>query len=119
MYNLGPQFKINQDDLKVNNKCIFIGPKYRIEVLTERLIRIEYNESGKFIDSATSLVLKRKFERPLFEVKEDQAYIYISTKYMNFKYLKNAKLSEKSLSALITYSKKEWFYTQKEVKNYT
>ena len=41
MYNLGPQFKINQDDLKVNDKCIFIGPKYRIEVLTERLLRIE------------------------------------------------------------------------------
>ena len=32
--------------------------------------------------------------------------------------MKNDKLSEKSLSATIMYSKKEWFYTQKEVKNY-
>ena len=32
--------------------------------------------------------------------------------------MKNDKLSEKSLSATIIYSKKEWFYTQKEVKNY-
>ena len=118
MYNLGPQFHLNQDNLRVNEKCIFIGPKYRIEVLTERLIRIEYSEQSKFVDSASALVINRNFERPLFEVKEDQAYIYINTKYINLKYMKNSKLSEKSLSATIMYSKKEWFYTQKEVKNY-
>ena len=118
MYNLGPQFHLNQDNLRVNERCIFIGPKYRIEVLTERLIRLEYSEQGKFVDSASALVINRNFERPLFEVKEDQAYIYINTKYINLKYMKNNKLSEKSLSATIIYSKKEWFYTQKEVKNY-
>ena len=118
MYNLGPQFHLNQDNLRVNERCIFIGPKYRIEVLTERLIRLEYNEQGKFVDSASALVINRNFERPLFEVKEDQAYIYINTKYINLKYMKNSRLSEKSLSATIIYSKKEWFYTQKEVKNY-
>ena len=118
MYNLGPQFHLNQDNLRVNEKCIFIGPKYRIEVLTERLIRLEYNEQGKFVDSASALVINRNFERPLFEVKEDQIFIYINTKYINLKYMKNEKLSEKSLSATIIYSKKEWFYTQKEVKNY-
>ncbi len=118
MYNLGPQFHLNQDNLRVNERCIFIGPKYRIEVLTERLIRLEYSEQGKFVDSASALVINRNFERPLFEVKEDQIFIYINTKYINLKYMKNEKLSEKSLSATIIYSKKEWFYTQKEVKNY-
>ena len=118
MYNLGPQFHLNQDNLRVNEKCIFIGPKYRIEVLTERLIRLEYSEQGKFVDSASALVINRNFERPLFEVKEDQAYIYINTKYINLKYMKNSRLSEKSLFATIMYSKKEWFYSQKEVKNY-
>lgn len=118
MYNLGPQFHLNQDNLRVNERCIFIGPKYRIEVLTERLIRLEYSEQGKFVDSASALVINRNFERPLFEVKEDQAYIYINTKYINLKYMKNSRFSEKSLFATIMYSKKEWFYTQKEVKNY-
>ena len=118
MYNLCPQFHLNQDNLRVNEKCIFIGPKYRIEVLTERLIRLEYSEQGKFVDSASALVINRNFERPLFEVKEDQAYIYINTKYINLKYMKNSRLSEKSLFATIMYSKKEWFYSQKEVKNY-
>ena len=107
MYNLGPQFHLNQDNLRVNERCIFIGPKYRIEVLTERLIRLEYSEQGKFVDSASALVINRNFERPLFEVKEDQIFIYINTKYINLKYMKNDKLSEKSLSATIIYSKKE------------
>ena len=118
MYNLGPQFRIDQEKLKVNEKCVFTGNKYRIEVLSERLIRIEYSETGKFVDLASNLVICRNFERPMFEHKEDEAFIYINTKYINFRYLKNTKFSEKSLSATINYSKKEWFYTQKEVKNY-
>ena len=83
MYNLGPQFKIDQDKLKVNEKCVFTGNRYRIEVLSERLIRIEYNEIGNFVDFASNLVICRNFKRPIFEHKEDQAFIYINTKYIN------------------------------------
>ena len=118
MYDLGQQFRINQNNLKVSPDVTIIREKYRIQVLTERLIRIEYNELGRFIDSATALVLNRKFEKPDFQIKEDQLYIYIETKYISLKYLKNAKFSDKSLSALIKSSKKEWFYTQNEAKNY-
>jgi len=118
MYDLGPHFAINQDKLQVNPKCVLIGEKYRIQVLTERLIRLEYNESGKYIDSATALVINRNFPLANFLVKEDMGYLYIETKYIKIKYLKNAKFTDKTLSATILYSKKEWFYTQKEVKNY-
>jgi len=118
MYDLGPQFKINQRNLKVDSKSIVMGEKFRIQVLTERLIRLEYSEQGKFVDSASALVLKRNFPTPEFTIKEDTNFLYIETKYIKLKYLKNTKFSEKSLSATIVYSKKEWFYTQKEVKNY-
>ena len=118
MYDLGPQFKINQQDLIVEPKSIVLGQKFRIEVLTERLIRLEYSELGKFVDSASSLVIRRKFDLPKFTVREDQGYVYIDTKYISLKYFKNAKFTEKNLSATILFSRKEWFYTQKEVKNY-
>ena len=118
MYDLGNQFKLNKDDLVVEPKSIIMGEKFRIQVLTEGLIRFEYNENGKFVDSATALVLKRKFERPIFTIKEDAVYLYIETKYIQIKYMKNASFSEKSLSAKILYSQKEWYYSQKEVKNY-
>ena len=118
MYDLGPQFKINQYNLIVNPECILVGSKFRIQVLTERLIRLEYNPSGKFVDSATSLVIGRKFDMPDFSIKEDSSAYYIETKYLKLKYIKNLDFSERSLSATINYSKKEWFYGQKEVKNY-
>ncbi len=75
MYELGPQFKMDDASLQVDPSCIVIGPKFRIEILTERLIRIEYSETGKFVDSATALVINRKFPRPMFTIKEDQGYI--------------------------------------------
>ena len=118
MYDLGKQFKINEKDLKVNPKAILMGQKFRIQVLTERLIRFEYSEAGKFIDAASARVIKRNFEVPKFTIKEDEVFYYIETKYVTIKYQKNAKFSEKSLSGTIQFSKKEWFYTQKEVKNY-
>ena len=118
MYDLGNQFKINKDNLKVNEKAVLVGKKFRIQILSERLIRFEYSENGKFIDAASANVIRRNFDFPTFTIKEDEAYYYIETKYMNIKYQKNAKFSEKSLFGTILYSKKEWFYTQKEVKNY-
>ena len=118
MYELGNQFKINKDNLKVNEKSVLVGKKFRIQILTERLIRFEYSENGKFIDFASANVIRRNFDYPVFTIKEDEAYYYIETKYMNIKYQKNAKFSEKTLFGTIIYSKKEWFYTQKEVKNY-
>ena len=118
MYNLGPQFHLNQNNLKVNPRCIIKGNTYRIQILTERVIRLEYNELGNFVDSASALIINRNFERPLFIKKEDEAYIYIETRYLTLKYLKNSKFSESSLSATINFSQKEWFYNQKEVRNY-
>lgn len=118
MYDLGPQFKINQDNLQVPEKSIIMGKKFRIEVLTEKIIRFEYSESGKFVDAATANVIKRNFPVPKFILKEDEAFYYIETKYMTIKYQKNSKFSERTLSGTILYSKKNWFYSQKEVRNY-
>ena len=52
MYDLGQSFRINQENLEVEPKSVFTGQKYRIQILTERLIRFEYNELGKFVDAA-------------------------------------------------------------------
>ena len=118
MYDLGPSFRLNQNDLKVSEKATLIGSKFRIQILTERLIRFEYSESGKFVDARSARVINRNFSLPKFIFKEDDAFFYIETKYVNIKYQKNAKYSERTLSGIINYSKKNWFYTQKEVRNF-
>ena len=118
MYDLGSSFRINQDALKVDRKNVIMGVNFRIQILTERLIRFEYSENGRFVDAASANVIRRHFPLSQYLFKEDAAYIYLETKYVNIKYQKDTKFSERTLSGVINYSKKEWFYTQKEVKNY-
>ena len=81
MYDLGEQFKINVEDIKANPDCIYLGEKYRITILTSRLVRLEYSENGVFEDRPTELVINRNFESPKFSVKEDKRYIEIKTTY--------------------------------------
>ena len=46
MYELGDQFKFDLNKSTANKDCIFKGDRYRITILTERLVRLEYNENG-------------------------------------------------------------------------
>ena len=73
MYNLGDQFKRKQECGKANEKCIDKGNKYRITVLSERLIRLEYSENGQFLDAPTELVWNRVFEEPKFAASASSA----------------------------------------------
>ena len=50
MYPLGKQFKVNQKDGFAEQKAIYKGPNYRITIITERVVRLEYSPRGKFVD---------------------------------------------------------------------
>ena len=84
MYNLGDHFKIDKEAILANPECVYQGSKYRITVLTERLVRLEYSEQGIFEDRPSQLVLNRNFPSPKFMVKEDGKYIEIKTSYILF-----------------------------------
>lgn len=119
MYNLGEQFRNkNEERLKALPKTVFTGGKFRITVLTERLVRLEYDNDGIFNDYATALVKNRLFPMPTFTVKEDTNLLCIDTKYFHLTYLKNTAFSSKSLYATIPDSKNEWYYGLKEVRNF-
>ena len=83
MYNLGDYFKINKQRAKANEKSIVKGEKFRFTVLTERLIRLEYNDKGNFVDDPTELVLYRDLETPKFDVIDNANFVSISTKYLS------------------------------------
>ena len=56
MYPLGRQFSVDSTKAKSDAKAIIQGTKYRISVISERVIRLEYSASGQFIDRPTQLV---------------------------------------------------------------
>lgn len=74
---------------KTNEQAVFRGTNYRISVLSERLIRMEYSVNGHFSDNLTTLVSNRNFRVPTFKVQQDEKYISITTNYFSFQYLKN------------------------------
>ena len=103
MYNLGEHFKINYNNIKSDPSTMLIGKKYRITILTERLIRLEYNEDGVFEDRPTRLVLNRNFEKINFNVKQDDKYLEITTKYFKLTYNKEAQFIKVYIQPMALY----------------
>jgi Alpha-glucosidases, family 31 of glycosyl hydrolases len=121
---LGDQFKIDLSELKANNMAVKQGKKYRFTVLTERLIRLEYSETGVFNDHATQLVTKRNFPVPEFTVKEDLNYMELETSYFKLSYVKEAFFKGTNLNTLknlkvdLKGTSNIWHYDHPEARNY-
>ena len=72
------EFK-NYDDAISLDAAIIRGVNYRITILSDILVRIEYNAEGKFEDRPTELVKFRRFDVPKFMKKEDDNFLVITT----------------------------------------
>ena len=124
MYELGSQFKFDLDNATANPECVYTGKHYRITVLTERLVRLEYSKDGKFVDSPTALVLNRNFPKPKFVVRQDEQIFILTTSYFELVYSKEksfygGKFSPTSnLSIKLLNTDKTWYYKHPEVRNY-
>lgn len=81
-----------------NESAIVKGDKFRITVLTSRLLRIEYSENGIFNDSATFAVINRDFEVPKYEIKNEDGILLITTEYIRFQYNTTKPFSKESMS---------------------
>ena len=60
-------------------KAVILGKTYRITVLTDRLLRLEYEGNGRFCDTATQLALCRSFSVPDFTVEENEQALRVET----------------------------------------
>ena len=69
------------------------GEKYRITVLTDCLVRLEYSQNGVFEDRPTKMVFHRDFPKTEFTVNRTAQGIEINTKSLRIDY------NEKDFSA--------------------
>ena len=124
MYNLGDRFKFDLNKSKSNPECTFKGNKYRITVITERLIRLEYNENGVFEDRPTTFAWYRNFKKPEFNVSESNSVLKIVTKYFELEYKKEKNFyggritPTSNLKVLLYNSDKVWFYNHPEARRF-
>ena len=69
-----------------NIENIVQGKHYRISILTEGLIRLEYSEAGVFEDRATQFALNRDFPNTEFRYLRTEDGIEIHTSRLHLKY---------------------------------
>ncbi len=62
------------------------GKNYRITVLTDRLVRLEYSPTGRFVDERTQAVVSRNFDCPEYDVKYCGERIELITDEMHIYY---------------------------------
>ena len=56
MYPLGKQFEVDYTKAVSDRKAVVQGANYRISVISERIVRLEFSPNGKFNDRPTQLV---------------------------------------------------------------
>ena len=109
---------------KANIENIIVGEKYRFTILTERLIRLEYNESGVFLDRPTEFAQFRNTPKVKFEVQDNNKYLLIKTKYFQVTYLKNRPFNGGKINPIanlkvdLLNTDRMWYYGYPEVRNY-
>lgn len=124
MYNLGEQFKIDYNRVKANGRNVIQGDYYRFTVLSPRLIRLEYNPNGMFLDNPTELALYRDFPACEFDLKDDAHFLELSTKYFKLTYTKNKPFEGTKVNPTLNLkvellgTDKAWYYGHPEVRNY-
>lgn len=92
-------------------KSVVRGECFRISVLAERLIRLEYSVAGRFVDRPTQTVWNRDFSTPEYTVIDGEKMLEIVTKYLHLTYNRGA-FSPSGLSIRVV-SGGVWHYGDK------
>lgn len=79
---------VNTNPLITDNSMVIRGNHYRISILSDMLLRLEYHPEGIFYDNETQLVQFRNFPKADFQVTQDSRYLVVKTKYFTLSYTK-------------------------------
>lgn len=80
-------------------KACVVGKNYRFTVLTDRILRMEFDVEGVFEDRSSTKVINRYLPVPDFHVIDDGAVLQIDTKHyhMTFNYGQGQRFNENNL----------------------
>ncbi len=67
-------------------RAVIRGDRYRITLLTGRLLRLEYAENGIFRDTATQTALCREFPVPEYTAERTEKGLVVETEHVRLRY---------------------------------
>lgn len=125
MAELDECFKITDYNLaKSLKETIIAGKKYRITVLSDVLVRLEYSDTGNFEDRPTEFARNRNFPASKIIKKEDERFLTVTTKYFKLDYEKEkpfygSRLApDQFLKISLNNTDKIWYFGSLEVRNF-
>lgn len=124
MNNIGNYFVKQAGDGISLKDNIISGKNFRFTVLTERLIRLEYNNSGVFEDRPTQRVIFRKFPKVTFLQEQTELLMQITTSYFTLDYVRekpfgSGKLSSgNNLKIALKDTDRVWYYGHPQARNF-
>lgn len=124
MRSVGGYFVRDMKDCICNKENVVLGKKYRISILTDRLVRLEYSPNGVFLDKPTQRVVFRNFDKTKFTVTQSETLIQIVTSYFTIDYVKEkpfvgSKVTPgNTLKITLNKSDRTWYYGHPEARNY-
>ena len=107
-----------------NSGSILKGNKYRITILTERLVRLEYSPDGKFTDEKSEFAIERDFPVVEYKIQQDAQFLMVTTNYFTLTYKKEApfqgsKLApDSNLKVILNGTDKYWYINHPEARNF-
>ena len=125
MASLDERFSIpNYDKSTSLSDAIIQGKRYRITLLSDVLVRLEYSENGEFENRPTEQVIFRAFNVPRYTKQEDKNFLILTTKYFKLEYQKEmpfigSKISpDQYLKINLNNSDKFWYFNAAEARNF-
>ena len=124
MYDLGISFKVDIKKSKTPSAHVYRGNKYRISILSDSLIRLEYSETGSFNDYPTFFASNRNFANPKTTVEEDSNILIIKGEKFIIEYQKeryfagNKYAPDQYLKVTIKDTDKTWYFNHVEARNF-
>ena len=100
------------------------GDKYRITILSERLLRLEYSPDGRFLDEKTEFAINRDFPDVEYKIQQDQQFLMVSTSYFTLTYKKEAPFEGSKISpdgnfkVVLNGTDKYWYINHPEARNF-
>ncbi len=98
-------------------KAVIQGAKFRFTILTSRLIRMEYSESGKFEDRPTQTVWFRNLEVPEYNQTTQNNILIIETEHLRLKYNREKPFNALTLRIRLKKTNRLWIYGQIDFGN--
>ena len=125
MAKLGEHFAVNYEDAISKPQAVFQGQFYRITILSDLLVRLEFSDEGYFEDRPTEFATFRNFSVPQMKVDQNEGFLDITTKYFNLQYIKEKPFIGTSYAPdvnfrikLLDSDNKQWYFNHPEARNY-